>query len=170
MCGSETACSSRGPPALTYPPLGTSQVHTPIQDAGCALPPARSSNPSCGASIGPKGTTAGAGKMAFGQPVTCSGWRRNLRRIYRAWRDASNYTQPSKFCKRCTPDACRGRCTPRGDKARVVVIEVAAPVAGVMDRIALLKRSAPDAEAAPACNWDNQAHLRRIKRYRPCRE
>jgi hypothetical protein len=59
---------------------------------------------------------------------------------------------------------------PAGDKARVVVIEVAAPVAGVMDRIALLKRSAPDAEAAPACNWDNQAHLRRIKRYRPWRE
>jgi hypothetical protein len=59
---------------------------------------------------------------------------------------------------------------PAGDKARVVVIAVAAPVAGVIDRIALLKRSAPDAEAAPACNWDNQAHLRRIKRYRPCRE
>lgn len=31
---------------------------------------------------------------------------------------------------------------PAGDKARVVVIAVAAPVAGVIDRIALLKRSA----------------------------
>jgi hypothetical protein len=170
MCGSETACSSRGPPALTYPPLGTSQVHTPIQDAGCALPPARSSNPSCGASIGPKGTTAGAGKMAFGQPVTCSGWRRNLRRIYRPGVTRLITRNPANSVNVARQMRAAAAAHPAGDKARVVVIAVAAPVAGVIDRIALLKRSSPDAEAAPACNWDNQAHLRRIKRYRPCRE
>lgn len=36
------------------------------------------------------------------------------------------------------------------DKARIVVVAVSAPVAGVINRIALLERSSPDAEAASA--------------------
>lgn len=39
---------------------------------------------------------------------------------------------------------------PAADKTGVVVVAVAAAVTGVIDRIALLERSSPDAEAASA--------------------
>ena len=151
MCGSETACSSRGPPALTYPPLGTSQCAFRMQDAPpCAI----LRNLSCGASIGPKGTTAGAGKMAFGQPVIGSGGDE----IYAGFTGPGVtrlITRNPAICNVARQMRAAVLHTPRVDSPLVVVGSCSRSRRNGSDRIGSQVRAGR--QAAPACNWDNQA-------------
>ena len=116
-----------------------------------ALSPRQSSNPHRRAAIGLKGTGR-PGKVGSVSGYRL-GWRPESRicGIYPSQAKhglvTSDPANPVKITRQMRTAAIADA---PADKTRVVVVAVSAPVTGVINRIALLERSSPDAEAASA--------------------